>query len=87
MGGGVVLQFALQFPDKLDKMFLVDSSGLGKEMAFAFRLIPLPLIGELLSRPSLKGIEQSLKACVYDKTVVTDEQVESYFQLASVPGW
>ena len=87
MGGAVSLSFALQFPEKIEKLVLVDSSGLGKGLGFALRLSTVPLIGELLTRPSLKGTEQSLKACVYNKTVVTDERVESFYQLSSLAGW
>jgi pimeloyl-ACP methyl ester carboxylesterase len=87
LGGAISLLFAIQFPEKIEKMVLVNSSGLGKELALVFKLATLPRIGELLIRPSRKGIAMSQKALVYDKTIVTDEQVEIYYQLALVPGW
>jgi 4,5:9,10-diseco-3-hydroxy-5,9,17-trioxoandrosta-1(10),2-diene-4-oate hydrolase len=87
MGGAVSLQFAIQFPEKLEKLVLVNSAGLGKEFSPALRICTLTRIGELLIQPGRKGIARSLKALVYDKTLVTDEQVESQCQLASLPGW
>lgn len=86
LGGGVALQFAIQFPDKVEKLVLVASSGLGKEVNLLFRLPTLPLIGEWLTRPSRKGTAQILKECVYDPALVTNELVEFYYQLDTLPG-
>lgn len=86
MGGGVTLQFAIEFPDKVQKLVLVASAGLGKELYLPFRLCTLPLIGERLARPSRKGIAQLLNDAVYDPALVTDEWVELGYQLAALPG-
>jgi len=86
MGGGVTLQFAIQFPDRIEKMVLVDSAGLGKELHLLLRLGSLLLIGELLTKPSRKGTVRFLKACVYDPAMLTDELIELVYQLVSLPG-
>ena len=86
MGGGITLQYAIQFPDRIEKMVLVDSVGLGREMHLLVRLISLPFIGEFLSRPSRKGTVQLLKTYIYDPTLITDEFVELCYKMASLPG-
>jgi pimeloyl-ACP methyl ester carboxylesterase len=86
LGGGVSLQFTIQFPDKVDKLVLVNSAGLGKEGSILFRLPTLPILGELLTRPSRKGTANLLKACVHDPAVVTDELIELAYSLAVLPG-
>jgi 4,5:9,10-diseco-3-hydroxy-5,9,17-trioxoandrosta-1(10),2-diene-4-oate hydrolase len=86
MGGGVTLQFTIQFPDKVQKLVLVSSGGLGKELYLPFRLCTLPLIGEWLTRPSRKGVAQLLNDCVHDAALVTDEWIELGYQLAALPG-
>jgi pimeloyl-ACP methyl ester carboxylesterase len=86
LGGGVSLQFTIQFPDKVDKLVLVNSAGLGKEVSILFRLPTLPILGELLTRPSRKGTANLLKACVHDPAVVTDELIELAYSLAVLPG-
>ena len=86
LGGGVTLQFTIQFPDKVDKLVLVNSAGLGKEASIFFRLPTLPILGELLTRPSRKGTANLLKACVHDPAVVTDELIELGYSLAVLPG-
>src|SRR3954462_9624323 len=42
LGGGVVMQLAYQFPERLDRLVLVSSGGLGKEVHLMLRLVALP---------------------------------------------
>ena len=42
LGGGVAMQFAYQFPERLDRLVLVSSGGLGREVAFMLRAAALP---------------------------------------------
>lgn len=85
-GGGVSLQFAIQYPEKLEKLVLAASWGLGKEIPLMMRLGALPIIGELLMRPSRKLAANMLKTSVYDPAVVTEEMVEDFYQRMSLPG-
>lgn len=42
LGGGIAMQFAYQFPERLDRLVLVSSGGLGREVAFMLRAATLP---------------------------------------------
>ena len=42
LGGGVALQLAYQFPERLDRLVLVSSGGLGREVHLILRLTALP---------------------------------------------
>ncbi len=42
LGGGISLQFAYQFPDMCERIVLVDSGGLGKEVSMLLRAATLP---------------------------------------------
>jgi pimeloyl-ACP methyl ester carboxylesterase len=44
LGGGVALNYALQFPKRIKKLVLVSSLCLGKEIAFWVRILSLPAI-------------------------------------------
>ena len=55
MGGGISQHVAIQAPDRVTKLVLVNSTGFSKRLTILFRVSSLPLIGELLSRPSRKG--------------------------------
>src|SRR3954470_7102953 len=42
LGGGVVMQFAYQFPEYVERMVLVSSGGLGREVSALIRAASLP---------------------------------------------
>ena len=42
-GGGVALQFAYQFPERCERLVLVDAGGLGREVNWILRLVTLPM--------------------------------------------
>jgi pimeloyl-ACP methyl ester carboxylesterase len=42
LGGGIAMQFAYQFPERLDRLVLVSSGGLGREVALLLRAVALP---------------------------------------------
>jgi pimeloyl-ACP methyl ester carboxylesterase len=42
LGGGIAMQFAYQFPEMCERLVLVDSGGLGREVSFLLRLATLP---------------------------------------------
>jgi pimeloyl-ACP methyl ester carboxylesterase len=42
LGGGVAMQFAYQFPERCDRLVLVSSGGLGREVSWMLRALALP---------------------------------------------
>jgi pimeloyl-ACP methyl ester carboxylesterase len=42
LGGGVAMQFAYQFPERIERLALVDSGGLGREVSVILRSAALP---------------------------------------------
>jgi pimeloyl-ACP methyl ester carboxylesterase len=42
LGGGVAMQFAYQFPERCQRLVLVDSGGLGREVTFYLRMLTVP---------------------------------------------
>ena len=42
LGGGVAMQFAYQFPERCERLVLVNSGGLGQEVTFYLRMLTLP---------------------------------------------
>ena len=48
LGGGVALQFAYQFPERCERLVLVSSGGLGKEVHTILRAAALPGFGHVL---------------------------------------
>ena len=42
LGGGVAMQFAYQSPERCERLVLVDSGGLGREVTFYLRMLTVP---------------------------------------------
>lgn len=58
LGGGVAMQFSYQFPERCERLALVSSGGLGREVHLALRAAALPgsdWVLPFISRPGLKG--------------------------------
>jgi pimeloyl-ACP methyl ester carboxylesterase len=63
LGGGVAMQFAYQFPDRLERLVLVDSGGLGAEVSLVLRAATLPgaeYVLPLLASSPLRGAGAAL---------------------------
>jgi pimeloyl-ACP methyl ester carboxylesterase len=58
LGGGVTMQIAYAYPEMVDRMMLVDSGGLGREVGLALRAATLPgadlVIPLICNRPIIK---------------------------------
>ncbi|WCB93585.1 hypothetical protein DSM104299_02298 [Baekduia alba] len=58
LGGGVAMQFAYQFPERVERLALVDSGGLGSEVSLVLRAATLPgaeYVLPLLASSPLRG--------------------------------
>jgi pimeloyl-ACP methyl ester carboxylesterase len=86
MGGGIALHFAFKFSPMVERLVLVSSAGLGKEISPSFRLASLPALGEMLTRPSREGSARDLRMLVYDQVVLTDKLIELQYQMSALPG-
>ncbi len=56
LGGGIAMQFAYQFPERLERLVLVSSGGLGRDVSFVLRSVALPgaeLVLPLVARARL----------------------------------
>jgi pimeloyl-ACP methyl ester carboxylesterase len=81
LGGGVAMQFFYQFPQRVERLVLISSGGLGREVKPALRTAALPGVSLLLSltiKPRLLGAladtgrrlrERGVRAGVYLQVV------------------
>jgi 4,5:9,10-diseco-3-hydroxy-5,9,17-trioxoandrosta-1(10),2-diene-4-oate hydrolase len=86
MGGGIALKLAIQYPHQVEKLVLADTAGLGREVSLYLRLMSIPFLGELSSRPSRKWSAQFLALAWHDQNLITEQRIEECFEMASLPG-
>ena len=82
LGGAIALMLALRFqnnPNRLSKLVLIDSAGDKNYMPSHLKLIRSVLGGPIIhGAPSRLAAKMTLKACYFDKSKITPEQVTAY---------
>jgi pimeloyl-ACP methyl ester carboxylesterase len=86
LGGGLVIQLALNYPEKVAKLVLVDNAGMGREVLLDFRLCSLTILGDLLMRPGIESAGKLWKKIVYDPKLITEELLLLSFGMIYQPG-
>jgi pimeloyl-ACP methyl ester carboxylesterase len=92
MGGGAALSFALCSPERVEKLVLVASYGLGKDIPhgrLGYFLVHAPLATDLaytLLRRSQRSLRWGLRRIVNDPRMVSDELVDEARRLLDQPG-
>lgn len=93
MGGNVAWEYALEYPNQVEALILVDASGWQETRAeFAsdppvFQVLRNPLIGPLLrDLDSTRLIRQGLEASFGDPALVDDAMVTRYAEMSRAPG-
>ncbi len=85
MAGGAALQLALTAPEHVEKLVLVGSFGLGREINLSARLATLPLaVRSLQASPHV--MRPMLKHNVFDVDSIPDEWIEMRFPIFALPG-
>ncbi|MDZ7936382.1 MAG: alpha/beta hydrolase [Emticicia sp.] len=86
LGGSIAWNFAVKYPEKVSKMILVDAGGYAtksKSVPIAFQVAGWPVVKNLLKYVTPRSIVQKSVESVYaDKSKVTDELVDRYFELS-----
>ena len=85
-GGLLAATVALQHPEQVSGLVLVDSGGLGPNLGLSLRLLSLPLIGEFLCQPSRWKARTMLRGLFYNPDLLEEELVEELFQVQCLPG-
>lgn len=86
MGGSIALRTSLDLPNRVRKLVLVGSAGLGREVAYFLRLPGLPGLGRQFSKPSRKKTLWTLKRIIYDHSLITPELIDESHKYRSLPG-
>jgi pimeloyl-ACP methyl ester carboxylesterase len=91
MGGTHTIAYALEHPERLKGIILVDAGGLKVEREAegntGFAIARLPVINQLMTQITPRSIiERSLSQSVSNQEIVTEEAVDRYWELLRYPG-
>lgn len=86
LGGRIALECARLAPARVRALVLVAPAGVGRNTMINMRLPTVPVLGELMTRPSRAGLRMLWRSAFSDPAFVTDELVEEKFAQASLPG-
>jgi len=87
LGGFIAWNYALSYPQKVNKLILIDPIGYPQDTPFLLDLVCFPGVGEIgkLMMPRLI-IKYCLRDVYGDKALVTEDLVDLYFDMSRRPG-
>jgi pimeloyl-ACP methyl ester carboxylesterase len=88
LGGGTTLKFALDFPDRADKLICMAPGGGAMPVLAPWDVGTKVggLLADFFGAPSKEKMLAFFDQMLYDKSFVTDELLEERFQAATAPG-
>ena len=89
LGGWLAWEFAYRYPQKVDKLVLIDSAGFLEEenIPLPFKLARTPVFGRVIKYVVRRSIlEQFLRQVYYDSSKVTEQLVTRYYDLFTREG-
>jgi 2-hydroxy-6-oxonona-2,4-dienedioate hydrolase len=73
MGAAVSLRMAGLASDRVAGLVLANAAALGPEVTPVFRLFSLPFLGEVMTKPSDKGVDLQIKSIVKNISCITPD--------------
>ena len=87
MGGFIGWNFAIAYPDKIDKLILIDPVAYPQPCPWIFNLVSLPLVGTIAKYITPKFlIDYNVKEVYGDVNKISNSTYERYFDMAMRPG-
>jgi pimeloyl-ACP methyl ester carboxylesterase len=81
LGGGIAMQFAYQYPEWCERLVLVDSGGLGREVSWLLRALALPgseIVLPLLSPGFVRDWGNAIGRFLHDRGIRSGRASESW---------
>ena len=90
LGGGIAWHFALDYPQEVAKLILIDASGypkINEKGSLAFKIASIPILNNLLLYVTPKSlVKKSLETVFVDQNLITEERITRYHELLLAEG-
>lgn len=90
LGGGIAWHFALDYPQKVAKLILIDASGypkINEKGSLGFKIATIPVLNNLLLYVTPKSlVKKSLETVFVDQSLITEERITRYHELLLAEG-
>lgn len=77
---------AYYYPERVSRLVLIDSAGLGRELSWTLRLPSLPWLGRWLIPATRRGTRSLLTSLVYDPASIPEWLIEEVYRERIMPG-
>ena len=85
-GGLIAASFALEYPDRTDRLILVAPGGLAQDVSLFLRLLSVPVVGEIIYNPWVHNTVGMSKQLFYDPQAFPKDVLEELDRVQSMPG-
>jgi 2-hydroxy-6-oxonona-2,4-dienedioate hydrolase len=86
MGGAISIRMAQSKPERTVKLGLLDAATLGRQSPMPFRLMTIPMLGELMTKPGKMAVEQQIEAIFYRSDAISERAREIITRNVMRPG-
>lgn len=90
LGGGIAWHFALDYPQKVSKLILIDASGypkINEKGSLGFKIASIPILNNLLLYVTPKSlVKKSLETVFVDQSLITEDRITRYHELLLAEG-
>ena len=86
LGGSACLLQNIRKVELVERMVLVSTGGLSKEVSFSLRLLSVPWFGKILFRTTRKKVLSNLRSIVHNKLAIEDWLIDVLYRNTTLPG-
>lgn len=86
LGAAMSLRMAAQAPQRVSSLLLANAAALGRAVFAPFRVMTVPLLGELMSQPGPGAVKRQIEAIVLNREAITPQVRNAIVRNVTRPG-
>ncbi|NIO07437.1 MAG: alpha/beta fold hydrolase [Deltaproteobacteria bacterium] len=85
MGGASGLNFAIDYPDRIDRLVIMGAAGAGQSLFVPMPTEGIKVLNQVFDNPTIEGMKRLIQLMVYDSSFLTEELLQQRLQDALNP--